>query len=119
MFEIYIEERQPLEIVHYIVVRRDLPVGVLAAQITHAAGESGALYADWIGGAAVVLGVDSERELEKLRKYLREERIQHVVVREQSEPYNGQLMAIGLVPGDRSVLSPHMRELQLLSSLKA
>lgn len=34
---------------HYVIVRRDLPVGVLAAQITHAAGESFAAFVQIAG----------------------------------------------------------------------
>lgn len=80
---------------HYCIVRDDLPRGVLAAQLIHAAGESGAgergLY-------AVALAVRGEAELRLVEDKLRFLEIAHRAIREPDPPWNGQLMAIGVVP---------------------
>ena len=92
---------------HYIFVRRDLPIGVMCAQITHAAGESGALYADpddgrFRGAAAVVLEAKSEKHLNKIAEHLRQLDIQNVEVWETHGYYANQFMAIGIVPCNRT-----------------
>jgi peptidyl-tRNA hydrolase len=92
---------------HYIIVRRDLPLGVLAAMITHAAGESAALYSDPEDGRfrhaiAVVLEVKTEEDLLEANEYLFSNNIQRVLVKESGGPYDGQYMAIGLVPLERN-----------------
>lgn len=109
-------------IVHYVFVRRDLPLGVLAAMVTHAAGESGALYQDlyngrFRGATAVVLEAKNERDLTDILDYLTEEQIQHVVVHESEGEYHGQLMAIGLVPTEREFLAPKLEDYQTLKTL--
>jgi peptidyl-tRNA hydrolase len=89
---------------HYIIVRRDLPPGVTAAQTTHAAGESFAAYVERWGKRpdeptyAIVLAVPTERQLKALEKKLKTHRIRHEAIREPDEPWNGALMAIGLQP---------------------
>jgi hypothetical protein len=154
--------------VHYVIVRRDLPFGVILAQLTHAAGESfyklagvaqkkerqvsnlevagsspapgsiqarssekerGASEQDdpAVAGSipagpanlptiehttAVVLGVRDEARLLRLERRLARAGVAHVAVREPDAPWCGQLMAIGLVPGDRDELRPHVREFQ-------
>jgi len=83
---------------HYCIVRNDLPIGVTAAQLVHAAGESNP------GGQhshAVVLGVPKENLLD-IEVKLSDAGITHVAVREPDSPYNGELMAIGIVPVFRS-----------------
>lgn len=111
-----------MALVHYIIVRRDLPLGVCAAMITHAAGESGALYADeydgrFRGATAVVLEAKSESHLKQMEEYFRSNHIRYVVVHESSGPYGGQLMAIGLVPGEREDLAPKLSSFQVLKKL--
>lgn len=88
---------------HYIIVRKDIPLGVVAAMITHVAGESGALYQDsydgrFRGARAVVLAVENELDLYKAGAYLFKHEIQFVDMKEHGGPYDGQYMAIGLVP---------------------
>ncbi|HVI40685.1 MAG TPA: hypothetical protein VM577_08495, partial [Anaerovoracaceae bacterium] len=109
-------------LVHYIVVRRDLPLGVCAAMITHAAGESGALYMDpydgrFRGATAVVLEAKNEGILKADAAYFRNNGIRHVEVHESGGPYHGQLMAIGLVPDDREILAPKLSTFQTLKVL--
>jgi peptidyl-tRNA hydrolase len=82
---------------HYVVVRDDLPLGVLAAQIVHAAAES------WPGGLppgtrAVVLAARDEEHLLALERQLVRDGIGHVAIHEPDPPWHGQLMAIGMVP---------------------
>lgn len=88
---------------HYIIVRRDLPLGVVTAMVTHAAGESAALYQDaydgrFRGARAVVLEAKNEDNLYRIKDQLQKHGIQYVEVVESSSVYNGQMLAIGLVP---------------------
>jgi hypothetical protein len=101
-------------LIHYTVVRKDLPVGVMSAQIVHAAGESGALLGRPFEAIAVVLEVANEAELDKVVIHLLDYSIPHIRIREGDGPYSGQFMAIGLVPQEREVLSPIMAAFQLL-----
>ena len=101
-------------LVHICVVRADLPRGVLAAQLIHAAGESspGDLPA---GTHAVVLAVSNEAALEALAWRLTFDGLPHVQIREPSPPWNGALMAIGLRPLPRGRRLPALRRLRLLT----
>lgn len=106
-------------LIHYCIVRRDLPLGVLAAMLVHAAGESAALYQDpydgrFRGSVAVVLEAKDEADLIESSQHLRTTGVQLVEIHENSGPYQGQLMAIGLVPGDRDTLSQIMANWQCL-----
>lgn len=89
---------------HYIFVRRDLPIGVIASMVTHAAGESAALYeyhyGRFDGATAVVLEAKNEDHLFDIRDYLEDHNIDHMEVCETGGPYNDQFMAIGLIPLD-------------------
>jgi hypothetical protein len=98
------------DLIHYIFVRKDLPLGVLAAMVTHAAGESGALYQDeyngrFRGATAVVLEANDEAHLRRIDKYLSDNALQRVCVVESGGVYTNQLMSIGCVPGRRAALS--------------
>lgn len=109
-------------LVHYIIVRRDLPLGTLAAMVTHAAGESGALYQDpydgrFRGATAVVLEAKNEADLKDISDRLAVLLVHHTCVWETTEPYRDQLMAIGVVPGDRERLQQHMTAYQTLKKL--
>lgn len=99
---------------HYCVVRDDLPRGVLAAQLIHAAGESGAGQP---GLYAVALAVRDESELLRIEDRLRFYEIPHRAIREPDAPWCGQLMAIGVVPMARDERSLR-RVLQRLPLLK-
>lgn len=99
---------------HYCIVRADLPRGVLAAQLIHAAGESspGGLPK---GTRAVALATRCERELADIERRLQQLGIEHRAIREPDPPWDGALMAIGLVPVlDRTTLRRALRRLPLL-----
>lgn len=81
---------------HYVIVRRDLPLGFLAAQVVHAAGESSPGDLD-PGTHAVVLAASSE-QLAALERQLSKEGIAHVAIREPDPPWDGALTAIGVAP---------------------
>lgn len=118
-------------LVHYIIVRRDLPLGTMAAMITHAAGESAARYrgnsdstfytgdddTTFMGSVAVVLGVDSVAQLLKTSHKLNAANIPYVGVEESSPPYDGAYMALGLVPIERDKVSNLLKDLQTLKTL--
>lgn len=87
-------------LVHYIIVRRDMPTGAACAQITHAAGES-ACYCMWYlpkDTIAVVLGVRDEKQLKYYAKRLVKAKIEHIQVNENAGPLAGQMTAVGVVP---------------------
>jgi peptidyl-tRNA hydrolase len=98
---------------HYVIVRADLPRGMQAAQLVHAAGESSP--GDLAEGThAVVLTARNEAELVELERRLDLAGVAHVAIREPDAPYNGQLMAIGCVPARKEVLRRHLSSLPLL-----
>ncbi|MCB9569401.1 MAG: hypothetical protein H6710_19660 [Myxococcales bacterium] len=104
-----------LTLTHYCIVRADLPRGVLAAQLIHAAGESapGGLPR---GTTAVALAADDEAHLELVEGRLRALGIDHVAIREPDPPWSGALMAIGLAPVvDRRALARVCAGLRLLT----
>jgi len=99
---------------HYVVVREDLPRGVLAAQIVHAAGESspGDLPDDT---RAVVLAARNESHLADLESQMIRDGIPHRAIREPDPPWGGQLMAVGVVPtSDRNTIKHITGSLRLL-----
>lgn len=106
---------------HYVVLRDDLDdVGVLAAQLTHAAGESARLAVDLPKDThAVVCSVKDEAALLALEAALTACGLPHAAIREPDEPWAFALMAIGIAP-----LAPHLltgeakRILRRLSLLK-
>lgn len=99
-------------ITHYVVVRTNLPPGVLAAQLVHAAGESsrGDLKE---GTFAIVLGVPNEASLIAVRTRLSLAGVEHVTIHEPDAPYRGSLMAIGVRPALKSQVRRHLSELPL------
>jgi peptidyl-tRNA hydrolase len=99
---------------HYCLVRQDLPRGVLAAQLIHAAGESspGGLPENTF---AVALAAKSEEHLLHLEEKLRRLSIPHAAIREPDAPWDGALMAIGLAPvADRNQVKKVTSSLPLL-----
>lgn len=96
---------------HYVIVRSDLPLGVLAAMVTHAAGETGPVPEHT---RAVVLSVPDEQSLLKEADRLPEARLGRGLIVETEGPYAGQLMAVGLPVhlGRR----PELAHLPILSS---
>jgi hypothetical protein len=98
---------------HYVIVRSDLPRGVQAAMLVHAAGESspGNLPK---GTYAVVLAVKDEAALARVEKVLKNQGVELVSIHEEDPPYNGQLMALGLVPQRKEELRRHVSSIGLL-----
>jgi hypothetical protein len=80
------------------VVRRDLPLGTLAAQLIHAAGVS-SLGAELPPDTrAVALAVADEPALVRLSEALSLAGLPHVRIHEPDPPWAGALMAIGVRP---------------------
>lgn len=96
---------------HYVIVRNDLPLGVLAAQVVHAAGES-SLRDIPPDTHAVVLAVSSEQELQQLEQDLLYNRIQHKAIREPDQ--GNELMAIGIVPIEKKYVKKVLSKYPLL-----
>lgn len=98
---------------HYVVVRADLPRGIQAAQIVHAAGESSP--GDIVEGTfAVVLAAPDEESLMAVAARLLRERVAFVPIFEPDAPYDGALMAIGLRPARKETLRRYLSALPLL-----
>lgn len=92
-----------------------MPVGFLAAQVVHAAGESIRQKLPPHTNA-VVLSVPDEQALRDLHEKL--ENIDHELIIEIDEPYTGQATAIGLAPvSDRTKVKQVLSGLPLLKSL--
>ncbi len=94
-------------------MRADLPKGIQAAQIAHAAGESSQGLASE-GTYAFVLAVQDERALMALAAYLLRERVPFVPVFEPDAPHDGALMSIGVKPARKETLKRHFAQLPLL-----
>ncbi|MEM6989818.1 MAG: peptidyl-tRNA hydrolase [Myxococcota bacterium] len=99
---------------HYVIVRDDLPRGVVAAQVIHAAGHS-------VRGElperthAVALAARDREDLERLERQLIQRSIAHRAIREPDAPWCGALMAIGIAPvRDRRSLRRVLGSLPLL-----
>jgi hypothetical protein len=101
------------DLFHYVVVRSDLPRGIQAANIIHAAGESspGNLHS---GTHAVCLTVPSEEALREVADRLGAAQIPFVSIVEVDAPYTKQLMAIGCVPAGKEALKRCLSALPLL-----
>jgi len=88
---------------HYAITRSDIPRGLQAAQLIHAAGESARLAASLPPGThAIALEVHNEAALAALGCALDAARITHTKIYENDLPYDGQLMGIGIAPLPRS-----------------
>ncbi len=99
-------------VTHYIIVRSNLPVGIQAAQIAHAAGESSPGNLD-TGTYAIVLQANSE-SLSELEQKLQDDGVSHRAIRESDVPYTGDLLAIGLRPEKRTKVKRYVSSLPLL-----
>lgn len=104
-------DRNP--VTHYVCVRADLPRGVQAAQIVHAAGESVDRRVEE-GTFAVVLTVPDERALVKLADELRRADVAFTAIFEPDPPHDNAMMAIGLAPARKESLKRHLSALPLL-----
>ncbi|MEO8700501.1 MAG: hypothetical protein ABI867_10680 [Kofleriaceae bacterium] len=86
-----------------MIVRSDVPTGVQAAMIVHAAGHAAQLPGARSAApptVAVALSATLD-ELCALVRVLVAEDLPHVLVREPDEPYRNAPMAIGMVPMPR------------------
>lgn len=95
------------------MVRRDLPRGIQAAQLVHAAGESapGNLPE---GTHAVVLTAASESDLARLAAKLDAYGIGFTRIHEPDAPHDGALMALGLHPRRKEEVRRYLSNLPLL-----
>jgi len=107
----YAAELNPLT--HYILVRADLPLGIQAAQVAHAAGESSPSNLS-AGTYTVILAAKNERELVQHADALRRAGVAFSAIFEPDPPYDGALMALGLVPARKEALKRHLSCLPLL-----
>ena len=94
-------------------MRSDLPLGVFAAQLVHAAGESAQNMEVPEGTHAVVLAVPDEQSLLSVEAKLAQHGLDFKSVREPDAPWNGQLMAIGIRPQPRKKLKKLLANLPL------
>lgn len=93
-------------------------MGILAAMVTHAAGESAAWNTSIAlePTRAVVLQAKDEANLEAIRCYLIGENIPHIRIIEDAGPYAHQLMSIGIVPVEQTIVQDKLSEFTLLNS---
>ncbi len=99
-----------------MVVRQDLPLGVVCAQCVHAAGESSAgnLPPNTV---AVVLAVANQAKLLALERDLLMNGVAFKAIREPDPPYLGALMALGLSSTEKMSVYPFVKNLSLLKEL--
>lgn len=89
-----------------------MPLGVLAAHVAHAAGESGPAPS---GSIAVVLGVPTEQALLEIAARLTALKIPHVLITENAGPFDGQATSIGIAPTlDRASIRKAVSSLRLV-----
>lgn len=103
------------ELYHYVVVRRDLPLGDQLAQSCHAAGESADPKPE-PGCTMVVLHAADEQHLKIVAQRLDKSGLRYHCVTEcpDDEDYPSQLMAIGLAPTtDRKAIKKVLSSLPL------
>lgn len=96
---------------HYVIVRVDLPRGIQAANIVHAAGESGPVPPD---AHAVCLTVTDEPALRAVADRLDAAGIRFVSIIESEGRHAGQLMALGCMPAGKEALRRVLSALPLL-----
>lgn len=70
-----------------------------------------------LGPIAVVLGARNEKKLERLRVKLMDAGIPFVSIHEPDAPWNGQLMALGLVPTTDLMVSKMVNDFQLFKEM--
>ncbi len=100
-------------IAHFCITRADIPTGLQAAQIIHAAGESspGDLPPHCY---AIALVARDEKDLNDLSFRLFQAGIRHRRIIENDAPWTGQLMAIGIPPRPRRELRKYLSSYALL-----
>lgn len=96
----------------YIVTRRDLPRGFLAAQVAHAAGSYGKHPPET---HVVVLAVENEAELRRTAERLSSAGVGCLPIHEPDEPWSGQMTAIGCaLVNDRQLVRKVVSSIPLL-----
>lgn len=88
-------------------------MGVILAQVVHAAGESAQNTTVPPNTHAVVLAVPDEQSLLLVEAKLLHHNIQFAAIREPDAPWNGQLMTIGIKPQPRAKLRKLLANLPL------
>ena len=100
------------QLVHYVIVRSDLPHGVQVAQTAHAAGESHGVPT---GTIVVALAVPDEQSLHNVAKALGAQSQDYALIVETEGSYAGQAMAIGVAPtSDRAAVRKAVSALPLV-----
>lgn len=101
------------QLVHYVIVRGDLPHGLQVANVLHAAGESSDRVQS--GTVAVALRARDAGHIEDIAEQLAELDIAHHLVVEGEGHHEGQPMAIGCEPStDRARLRRVLSNLPLV-----
>ena len=100
-------------ICHFVIARRDLPDGFREAQVGHAVGES-LLGPHEEGTFVIVLACRDEAHLALEADRLEAKGIALVRVREPDAPYLGAMTAVGIRPGRREAIGPHVRHIPRL-----
>lgn len=96
-----------------MIVRRDLSIGLIGANITHAAGESvTSRLPEHVH--AVVLTCPDEAGLRAVWAKLKANGVGHRAIIECDGPHAGQLMAIGCHPAKKKEIRKHLSSLPLL-----
>jgi hypothetical protein len=95
------------------VVRADLPRGVQAAQIIHAAGHSAPVSLP-DSTYAIALSIRDEADLRALSERLEKAQVPFRAIHEPDAPYHGQLMALGLEPNYKSRFKKFLSNLPLI-----
>lgn len=98
-------------------MRGDLPsIGIVCAQITHAAGESARLAPELPANTrAIVLAVADEQHLLAVEARLAAAGARYSLIREPDRPFNGAATALGVVLGMYDVARKLLSSLPLLS----
>lgn len=110
-----------MELIHYILVRRDLPFGTTLAMVGHAAADSVEVWArSWFRYkrkhepiTMVILGVEDYKALVKANVKLAIDGLKAIPIVDtfvrDGEEIGPQLLAIGIEPGSREFLSPFFK----------
>lgn len=101
-----------MHLTHYVIIRSDVPAGIAAAMLVHAAGESVDATVPK-GTHAIVLAARDEMHLLMIAAELQLAEIPHAPIFEPDEPWRGALMAIGLRPCERRSVRPLLKALPL------
>lgn len=96
-----------------MIVRKDLPLGHLAAQVAHAAGSGSTRHPPETH--VVVLAAREEAELRQVSERLRVHGAEHTLIVESDGEFAGQAMSIGVeLVTDRAAVRRAVSSLPLL-----